>query len=220
MDEKFEEKWPELTFVLIVINLIFFLFTYNIFSNEISSALIEMFGLRLEELTSKPYTLITHAFIHSNPIHFSANILMLAILGIAIEEKIGKFKFLLIFLLSSFSTVLFALLLEKLLGSYGVLIGSSGAIYGLMFVAACVAGWEEVPIILVPLLNLIGLPAVLLTAKNIKIPLFLAILFYLLLNLILFVLNFPYSIVEFAHFGGFLGGIVGFFMVLPGKKEK
>ena len=210
-----EEEWPILTFILVTINLAIFLFSYDINSNRVSPWLIENFGLDTNLLAQKPYTLLTHTFIHADPIHFVSNMLMLTILGIAIEEKIGRLKFLSIYIISSQFAILFAFFLQHLIENFGILVGSSGAIYGLMFLAAVIAGWEEIPIILVPLLNLIGLPAVFLTAKNIKIPLFLAIFFYLLLNFILFILNFPHSITEFAHFGGFFGGIIGFFLILP-----
>lgn len=212
-----KESWPSLTFIFITINLAVFLFSYNIHTNKVSPWLIENFGLESDLIWLKPYTLITHVFIHGDVLHFINNILMLAILGTVVEEKIGKLKLFFVYLLSSQFTVLFAVVLQYILGSFGILIGSSGAIYGLMFLAALIAGWEEVPLILIPLLNILALPAIFLSAKNLKAPLFIAILFYLLLNLVLFMLNFPRSVVEFAHFGGFLGGIVGFFLVIPKK---
>jgi len=212
-----EQEWPVITFVLITINLAVFLFSYNPSINATYEGVIEAFGLTPQFLYLKPYTLITHMFIHADIIHFGGNMLMLAIVGIAGERKVGSVKFFLLYLLSGLCVVPFAFLMEYLIKTSVILIGASGAIFGLMFLAAAVAGWEEVPAILVPVLNIVALPVVFFTLKNIKVPLFIAILFYLLLNLILMISNLPNSIGELAHFGGLFGGVLGFLFVVPEK---
>jgi hypothetical protein len=208
------EEWPTVTFILITINLAVFLFGYK--SIEIIG---EEFGLIPATLFLKPYTLITYMFVHADIIHFGGNMLMLAVLGLAIENRIGSLNFLLLYLISGFITVPFAFVIQYLTNTFGILIGASGAIYGLMFIGGTIAGWEEIPVILVPVLNILALPFIIFTLKNIKVPLFLSIMFYLLLNFLLFVFNFPESIPEFAHFGGLFGGMMGFFLILPKKLQ-
>jgi membrane associated rhomboid family serine protease len=140
---------------------------------------------------------------------------MLAIVGLLIENKVGSMKFLLFYLLSGFCAIPFGFLMEFLTGSIVTMIGASAAVYGVMFLSAAIAGWEEVPAILIPVLNFVAAPAVFFTFKNIKVPMFVAILFYFLMNLIMMIVNLPESIAELAHFGGIIGGLVGILTILP-----
>jgi len=84
------EKWPIVTFMLIFINLAVFLFTYDISSNQVFYSVVEDFGLVPQSLSLRIYTLITHMFLHADIIHFIGNMLMLSIVGIATEHRIGS----------------------------------------------------------------------------------------------------------------------------------
>ena len=212
-----EEKWPVVTFILITINLAVFLFTWDISTNKVSDEVVDTLGLTPQFLIFRPYTLITHMFLHADIIHFGGNMLMLSIVGLAAENKIGSLKFLLFYLLSGLCAVPFGFIMEIFTNTLVILIGASGAIYGVMFLAAMVAGWEEVPAILIPMLNIIAAPIIFFSFKNIKVPLVVAMLFYFLLNLIMMLYNLPYSIGELAHFGGVIGGIFGVLLILPEK---
>ncbi len=204
-----EEKWPVATFILITINLAVFLFSYDLFVNLVSEETIYKFGLSPEQLYIRPYLLVTHMFVHADIIHFVGNMLMLSIVGLVTETKIGTLKFILFYLFSGFCVVPFAFLMEYLIGTVFILVGASGAIFGVMFLAAAISGGEEVPAILIPILNVIAIPYIIFSLKNIKVPLYIAIVFYFLLNLLMMFYNLPYSIGEVAHFGGIFGGIVG-----------
>ena len=214
-----EQRWPMVTFILITINLAVFLFSYDWSLSKTSDEVINNFGLAPIFLYLKPYTLITHMFIHADIIHIGGNLLMLAIVGLAAEQKVGSLKFFLVYLLSGLSVVPFAFLMEYFVRTSVILIGASGAIFGSMFLAAAVAGWDEVPAVLVPVLNFVAIPVAFFTLKNIKVPLFVAILFYLLLNLITMIYNLPNSIGELAHFGGLFGGVLGFVFIVPEEKK-
>ena len=212
-----ENKWPVVTFVLITINLAVFLFTWDMSKNQIRDEVVNEFGLTPQFLAYKPYTLITHMFLHADIVHFGGNMLMLAIVGLVAEEKIGSTKFALFYFLSGLCTIPFGFLMEFMTNTLVTLLGASGAIYGVMFLAATVAGWEEVPAILIPILNFIAIPIELFTFKNIKVPMFVAMLFYFLMNFITMFYNLPYSIGELAHFGGLIGGLLGVLLILPEK---
>jgi len=212
-----EDKWPIVTFLLITINLAVFLFTWDMSTNKISDQVVEEFGLTPQFLAYKPYTLITHMFLHADIVHFGGNMLMLAIVGLVGEDKIGSLKFVLFYFLSGLCAVPFGFLMEFLTNTLVILLGASGAIFGVMFLAATVAGWEEVPAILIPILNFITIPIALFTFKNIKVPMFVAMLFYFLMNFITMFYNLPYSIGELAHFGGLIGGLLGVILILPEK---
>lgn len=212
-----EEKYPFVTLILVTVNLAIFLFTcdFSVLSIPVKTEIVEMFGLAPQYLILKPYTLITHMFVHADVIHFIGNILMLSVVGLVTEIRIGSLKFLLFYFFCGLITLPFAFLMEFLTGVAPILIGASGAIFGVMFIAGAMAGWEQVPVILIPILNVIAIPVYIFTLKNIKVPLFVAILFYLVLELIMLFMNLPMSIGEIAHFGGFLGGIIGTLLIVP-----
>jgi len=217
-----KEDWPYVSFILITLNLAIFLFTVD-FSQwpfPVYESVVDMFGLAPQDLFSKPYTLITHMFIHADITHFYGNIFMLAIIGMVVEPKIGSIKFLLVYLLSGLCAIPFGFLMEFMIQTAVILIGASGAIYGTMFLAGAIAGWEEIWGVLIPVLNIVIIPVDFFTLKNIKVPMFVAILFYFLMNLILMLVNLPYSIGELAHFGGIFGGVLAFIFVLPEELKK
>ncbi|MEM7824968.1 MAG: rhomboid family intramembrane serine protease [Candidatus Aenigmatarchaeota archaeon] len=188
-----EEEWPIMTFILITINLAIFLFF-----NSLSQVVISNFGLSPDLITTRPYTLITHMFIHGDVIHLTSNMVMLGILGLMIENKIGSVKFLFIYIFSGLCAIPFALLIEFITGVSATLIGTSAAIFGLMFIGGLIAGTEKVPMI--------------------NLHLLVVIILFLLLNFALLILNAPISISEFAHFGGFIGGFIGFLLILTKKR--
>ena len=212
-----EERWPIVTFLLITINLAVFLFTWDISTNKIYDEVVDEFGLTPQFLAFKPYTLITHMFLHADIIHFGGNMLMLAVVGLVGEDKIGSLKFVLFYFLSGLCAIPFGFLMEFLTNTLVILLGASGAIFGVMFLVATIAGWEEVPALLIPILNIIAAPVIFFTFKNIKVPMFVAMLFYFLLNFIMMFYNLPYSIGELAHFGGLIGGLLGVILILPEK---
>ncbi len=217
-----EYEWTYVTFILITLNLAVFLYTVD-FSQwpfPVYDSVVDMFGLAPEDLFLKPYKLITHMFVHADISHFYGNIFMLAIIGIVLEPKIGHVKFFLVYLLSGLCAIPFGFLMEYMIRISVILIGASGAIFGTMVLAGTVAGWEEIWGFLIPVLNFLIIPIDFFTLKNIKIPMFVAILFYFLMNLILTLVNMPYSIGELAHFGGIFGGILAFVFVLPDELKK
>ena len=213
------EEWPIVTFILITINLAVFLFTYDLYKNQVFDWVVEDFGLQPQSLHSRIYTLITHMFIHGDIIHFASNMLMLSIVGLATEHKVGSLEFLVFYLFSGLCVIPFAFLMEYLVGMNVTLIGASGAIFGVMFLAGAIAGWEEVPVILIPLLDIIALPYIIFSLKNVKVPLFVGIVFFFILNFLMLFLNMPNSISEVSHFGGMFGGIVAF-LLIPKETKK
>lgn len=74
------------------------------------------------------YRLITGSFLHIAMFHFASNMYALVIYGFVLENKIGKWKYLLIYLFSMFGSSL----LINFIGGTAIHIGASGAIWGLM----------------------------------------------------------------------------------------
>ncbi len=212
-----EDRFPVVTFILLAINLAVFLFSY-----KDVSPVITLFGLSPNAIAMQPYTLITHMFVHADIMHFAINMLMFFALGLAVENKIGSGNFLLTYFFSGLSVIPFVSLIMYVFDLPGaILIGSSGAIFGIMFAAGAIAGSDEVPAVLVPGLNILAVPFYL-VGRSPKVPLFIAIIFFLLMSLVLMFWDFfqggYVNITEFGHFGGLIGGIVSFFFILPKSK--
>lgn len=73
------------------------------------------------------YRLFTHIFLHIGWMHFLSNSLSLYIFGSRVEQYYGKFKFILIYILSGIAGGILSSLLENSIAA-----GASGAIFGLM----------------------------------------------------------------------------------------
>ncbi|MEM5882807.1 MAG: rhomboid family intramembrane serine protease [Candidatus Aenigmatarchaeota archaeon] len=205
------EEFPVATYTIFILNLAIYLLTFN------KPYIISEFGLTLENLRTKPYTLITHMFLHTDLIHLLINMLIFLALGMVLESKIGSLNLTFFYFFSGLFALPFLFLIQLLTNNSILAVGSSACIFGLIFLAGAIAGWKEIPILLVPLLNIIALPFIFFTLKNFKVPLFVGVLFYILLDILLLWYYFPSSISEFAHFGGIIGGIIGF-AILPKKK--
>jgi membrane associated rhomboid family serine protease len=85
------------------------------------------------------WMLFSSLFLHLNILHLGGNLLFLLIFGTALEEKISKQRWLVVFLASGISGNIAFLALGPLLGS-DVGLGASGSIYGLLGAAGGVRG--------------------------------------------------------------------------------
>ena len=154
----FSPKKPVITYALIVINIMVYLYmllydgdgslSYNLANNYIS--------LR----SGKYYTLITSMFLHADIIHIAFNMYALYILGPQVEKYYGKCKFLLIYFLSGILGNIFSCVF---MDSNVFSIGASGAIFGLLgsiayftyYYRATLQGLLRSQVIPVILLNLV-----------------------------------------------------------------
>ena len=75
---------------------------------------------------ARPWSLVTHIFVHADLAHFAYNVFALALFGLILEKRIGHQNFLFVF----FSTGLLAGFVSTLF--YQSVIGASGAIMGLI----------------------------------------------------------------------------------------
>lgn len=78
------------------------------------------------------YRLITAMFLHGSVDHFFSNMLLLYFLGDVIERKIGKVRFVTIYLLAGIVGNLFSCVHEYITGVNYVSYGASGAVFGLI----------------------------------------------------------------------------------------
>lgn len=227
---KFFDEFPIVTFALATAYLCVYLFTYsNIGYYEI------LFGF----IPKNPqlYTLITYTFIHVDLSHLLGNMAVLIIAGLAIEQSMGKFVFISIYLSSGNIAVIFDIIGRLLLGiSFNLpFVGGSGAIFGLIAVAALVKPLEKIPTILM-LLTFTSFISLFTAVPNLPSPIFLLIIGIMVAMALIFVLPFlpaylplslalalfmlnwmatfliklPTPVSNIGHLGGVVGGLLAF----------
>lgn len=129
LDNVFGMKKPIITYGLITLNVIVFLFMMAMPSVEALVKLQLNFSNNAKVLVSGEwYRLITSVFMHANLLHLIVNMYALSIVGKTIESYFGKVKYLLIYLLSGITSSLLSSLFLK----SSVSLGASGAIFGLL----------------------------------------------------------------------------------------
>jgi membrane associated rhomboid family serine protease len=91
-------------------------------------------ALNPDYVMQRPWTLITHMFVHANFSHLFWNMLFLFFFGTELERRVGEDKFLQIFI---FSGIVAAL--GQMMISSGSMVGASGALFGVMGCLAIIA---------------------------------------------------------------------------------
>jgi len=127
---------PVIKNILIINGIAFFItvITNNIVvgGELLGNIITRYFGLiplGLSDASFYPWQLITYQFLHGGFTHIFFNMLILWMFGMEIENIMGSRKFLVFYLLAGIGGGLLQLLLGS--GS-GVIIGASGAVYGVM----------------------------------------------------------------------------------------
>ena len=123
-DKIFSKKYPLITYILIGINILVFL--YSMFSK---TDLLLKYGMYTPFIKAgEYYRLFTCMFLHVDLIHLGFNMYALYVLGPQIESFFGKTKFTIIYLLSGIC----GSLLSMALNTEALSVGASGAIFGLL----------------------------------------------------------------------------------------
>lgn len=91
-------------------------------------------ALNTAYVMQRPWTLITHMFVHANFDHLFWNMLFLFFFGVELERRVGQTRFLEIYMISGLAAAL-----GQMLVSSGTLLGASGALYGVMGCLAIIA---------------------------------------------------------------------------------
>ncbi|MGV8174446.1 MAG: rhomboid family intramembrane serine protease [Methanothrix sp.] len=91
-------------------------------------------ALRTDLLTQRPWTLLTHMFVHANFDHLFWNMVVLFFFGMELERRVGEKKFLQIYILSGIVAASAQMMIAG-----GTMVGASGALYGVMGCLAIIA---------------------------------------------------------------------------------
>jgi len=148
----------------------------------------------LDSLNFQLWTLLTSIFLHGDIGHLLYNLFGLIMFGLILENITNTKKFLLVF----FSSGLFASIVS--LFFYNRVLGASGAIFGIIGTVAVLK------------------PRLTVWVANIPMPMWLASIVWLLLDIFRFFL--PTGIASGAHIAGLLVGLsYGFYWKPPSKKH-
>ena len=127
-EEVFRTKKPIITYILIALNIIYFILMY-IFGNGSTDAItLYKFGAIYPDIATsfEWYRLFTSVFIHIGIIHLICNMYSLYIIGSQLESFFVFTKYLIIYIVSGVIGNLFSVLFTN-----GISAGASGAIFGL-----------------------------------------------------------------------------------------
>lgn len=181
---------PKITKTLITINLIVFVI-------QLIPGFNDIFGLRL--FTSDQYhwyQVLIHMFMHGGIFHLFFNMLALYFFGSHLENRMSVTRYLMLYFYSGIgSVILHNVIIGGIYGvtGDGIMIGASGAVFGL-FAAYCNVFPNRPLSFILPFFNTKA-------KKMFKI--------YVALELILGILHIPGdNIAHFAHLGGALTGYV------------
>lgn len=100
----------------------------------------------------RPWTLVTHIFLHSGPIHLLFNMMFLFFFGPELERRIGGKRFLAVFFLSGIvAGIGYSLWSVFILNSLVPAVGASGALFGIFACLAVLAPHIQVYIYFIPM---------------------------------------------------------------------
>lgn len=82
----------------------------------------------------RPYQLFTYMFCHADFFHIFFNMLLLTFFGPILEEFWDQMQFLMFYIATGIGAGVFNILMDLFfgIGTFGVMIGASGAVYGVM----------------------------------------------------------------------------------------
>jgi len=159
------------------------------------------FGLVPAEVFSKPYQLFTHMFLHGSWLHIIGNMWFLWVFGDNVEDRLGKFKYLLFYVLCGLGAAVIQSLVSFLTGAVHVpMVGASGAISGVL----------GAYLYLFPHARILALVPVFFFLTFMELPAVFFIGMWVFIQIINGLITLPFAsmggVAWFAHIGGFFVG--------------
>jgi membrane associated rhomboid family serine protease len=189
---------PPVTRVVLIINVVLFLL--DLLTNRLISSYLALFSFATDRF--EPYQLISHMFLHANFGHILFNMFGLFMFGKVLESVLGSKKFFILYFLSGIGAALLQLLIYYFQLEQAIMIGASGAIFGILAAFAMVFPNVELMILFIPF------P---IKAKYL-VPI------YAVFELFFGIASFKGdNIAHFAHLGG---AIVGVILILIWKQKQ
>lgn len=137
------------------------------------------------------YTIFTHMFVHADILHLLFNMLFLYLIGVALEDRVGKSRYAAVYFTAGITGVLVQSVMNINSGTF--ILGASGAISGAMGAMLFLYPRDEIPFFLGP----IFLP---------RIPVWISVGSWFCIQVLLAFTS-TASVAYGAHLGGFLAGM-------------
>jgi membrane associated rhomboid family serine protease len=197
-------RFPLITLVLILLNVVVFVYELLLPSQNTLDSLVFTWGLvpyRLVQMDPRAIiTVFTSMFMHSGFMHIIGNMLYLWIFGDNIESALGSVRFLVFYLLCGLGAALGQVLVDP--ASHVPMIGASGAISGVLGAYLLLYPHAEVETLLIlgPFVRLVRMPALVVLGFWIVLQLF--------SGLASLGTEASGGVAFFAHVGGFVAGLL------------
>ena len=153
------------------------------YSNDIITGYLSLWNVDTD--CFKPYQLFTYMFVHGGFMHIFFNMLMLAFMGPMLESYWGTKRFTTFYVVTGIGAGVFNILVYMFFGagSFGIMMGASGAVYGILMGIGMIFPNMEIQLLI---------PPIPIKAKYLV----------LLLGGLNFMLDSSGSVAHFAHLGG------------------
>ncbi len=189
---------PPVTRVILLLNIVIFL--VDLLTGHVIMQYLALYSFNTKAF--EPYQIVTHMFMHGGFAHIFFNMFALFMFGRVLESVLGSKKFFILYFLSGFGAAALQLFIYYLQHAQAIMIGASGAIFGVLIAFAMMFPNVELMIIFIPI------P---IKAKYL-VPI------YAVLELFFGIANFSQdNIAHFAHLGG---AVVGFILIKIWKRNQ
>jgi membrane associated rhomboid family serine protease len=193
-------SFPIVNLTIILICSVIWLYEVSLEEYEFNH-FIYNFGLVPVEVFSKPYQLFTHMFLHGSWLHIIGNMWFLWVFGDNVEDRLGKFKYLLFYVLCGLGAAVIQSLVSFLTGAVHVpMVGASGAISGVL----------GAYLYLFPHARILALVPVFFFLTFMELPAIFFIGMWVFIQIINGLITLPFAgmggVAWFAHIGGFFVG--------------
>jgi membrane associated rhomboid family serine protease len=193
-------SFPIVNLTIILICSVVWLYEVSLEEYEFNH-FIYNFGLVPVEVFSKPYQLFTHMFLHGSWLHIIGNMWFLWVFGDNVEDRLGKFKYILFYVLSGLGAAVIQSLVSFLTGAVHVpMVGASGAISGVL----------GAYLYLFPRARILALVPVFFFMTFMELPAVFFIGMWVFIQIINGLITLPFAgmggVAWFAHIGGFFVG--------------
>ena len=188
------------TMVLMASNVV--IFAICIFGNY-DTLLFELsFKSEFSMFVNEPWTIVTSMFMHADIMHLAFNMIFLLAIGMPLEQRIGKLRFIVIYLIGGMIGNLVFMALEFDPYMIIMLVGASGTISALMGAMLMLYPRDKITFFLGPIIT---------NQFTVRTM----ILVWFALQLFLFVFDSSSPVAYAAHLGGFAAGAGIAWMIRP-----
>lgn len=196
-------QFPFVNLSLIVLCSAVWLYQVSLSKEELN-AFVYQYGLVPAEILHRPQTLFTHMFLHGSWPHIISNMWFLWVFGDNVEDRLGRIRYLLFYLLCGLGAGIIQAFVSLLFGGENIpMVGASGAISGVLGAYLWMFPHARI-LTFVPILFFFTL---------MEVPAVFFIGLWILIQLVNGFVTLPFmemgGVAWFAHIGGFF---VGYFL--------